>query len=362
MPSPSDNLRVLVVDDSSLYRKVVRDVILDLPGVDVVGVARNGRDALEKIESLQPDVMTLDLEMPELDGIGVLQELADRKISITSIMVSALTARGAKATTTALRLGAFDFILKPTTQSLEESIAQLSRDLAPKLKACWTQVRLDRCVTPSSQSPSVAAYVGVETTKEKTPPEIIAIGISTGGPQALSRMLPELPGDLLCPIVLVQHMPALFTASLAKDLDTRCSLAVQEAKEGQRLMPGNVYIAPGGKQMRVVRIGTAGIVKISDDPPEDHCRPSVNFLFRSIAESYGSAALGVILTGMGDDGTKGCRLLKEKGATIYAQDEASCVVYGMPKSVADAGLVDLVAPLDALAQRITNQAAEGALL
>ncbi|MEO0529692.1 MAG: chemotaxis response regulator protein-glutamate methylesterase [Planctomycetota bacterium] len=352
-------MRCLVVDDSVLYRKVVRDVLAAAPDVEVVGVATDGQQALEKIDTLQPDVVTLDLEMPKLDGIGVLRELKKRGTEIAAIMVSAFTDRGAQTTTEALNLGAFDFILKPTTKSLDESISQLRRDLLPKLKAASLRTSTRHAARPARPSRP--------TPRPATPrpslrlpavrPDIVAIGVSTGGPQALTKLLPKLPATFPAPIVIVQHMPPKFTKSLADDLDRRCSLRVVEATQGQPIRAGEVVIAPGDKQMRVAKQGTCAVIQLTDDPPERNCRPAVDFLFRSVATHYGRKALGVVLTGMGDDGTAGANQMKTAGATILAQDEATCVVYGMPKGIVDAGLADAILPLNRVHEHLIAAAA-----
>jgi two-component system, chemotaxis family, protein-glutamate methylesterase/glutaminase len=358
MIATGTRLRVLVVDDSALYRKVVRDVLGSLPDLEVVGVATNGRQALEKLAELKPDVVTLDLEMPELDGIGVLRELQAQRNPALAIMVSAFTAKGAQTTTQALQLGAFDFILKPTTSSVEESVQQLRRDLAPKLLSC--RVRVLRPDTPR-QDLAPQRPMGpppVNTLKGSLRPEVVAIGVSTGGPKALSTLLPRFPANFRCPLLLVQHMPPLFTKSLAEDLNKRCALEVLEATEGQPVRPGQVLIAPGGKHMRVAEGQQGKVIQLTDDAPERNCRPSVDYLFRSVAEKYGSRSLGVVLTGMGDDGALGASDIKRAGGHVFTQDEQSCVVYGMPKMVADKGLSDLVAPLEEMHRRILEFAHE----
>lgn len=355
-------IRCLVVDDSVVYRKVVRDVLAAVPDAEVVGVACNGLQALEKIEILKPDLVTLDLEMPKLDGIGVLRELQKRGTDVAAIMVSAFTDRGARATTEALSLGAFDFILKPTTNSLEESISQLRSDLLPKLAACrqrGARPATSRVATPRPaavrpaprpQPPRVPSLPGAR-------PHIVAIGVSTGGPQALTKVLPKLPASFPAPIVIVQHMPPKFTKSLADDLDRRCQLRVMEATQGQPVRKGEVLIAPGGKHMRVVKAATGPVIQLTDDPPERNCKPAVDLLFRSVATNYGPKAVGVVLTGMGDDGTLGAKQMKAAGATIVAQDEATCVVYGMPKSIVDNELADAILPLDRVHEHLIATAA-----
>lgn len=360
----SKPLKVLVVDDSALYRKIVRDVLCGLEGVEVVGAANNGLIALERIKQLQPDVVTLDVEMPQLDGHGVLKKLANVPNAPKAIMVSAFTAQGAQSTNAALREGAFDFILKPATKSLEMSVQQLRRDLIPKIEACRgaaaTKPRAAGRPAPRVARPAPPAQRPAQPRRFDVPPRIVAVGVSTGGPQALVRLLPRLPANFPCPILLVQHMPPMFTASLAEDLNRRCSLTVSEGRDGQVVRRGEVIIAPGGKHMRVVRRDKEHIIQITDDAPERNCKPSVDYLFRSVADAYGPASLGVVLTGMGDDGALGAAALKEKGGQIITQDEASCVVYGMPKAVYDAGLADEVASLDMMPTAIGSYVRGGA--
>ena len=343
-------LRVLVVDDSALYRKFVRSVLDEFDEVEIVGTANNGRMGLEKIDSLQPDMVTLDLEMPELDGIGVLQELSARNSKIATIMVSSLTAEGAKTTNTALQLGAFDFVLKPAGKRPDESRAILKSDLEPKIKACITELQRKRIrveiAEPKKSVGDALKSMTRSVSSIRNKPHIVGIGISTGGPAALNRLLPKLPDNFPCPILLVQHMPPLFTKSLADDLNKICKLEVKEAAAGMIARPGQVLIAPGGSQMRVNKVNNLPMIEITDDPPERNCKPAVDYLFRSIANHYGDRTVAAILTGMGDDGTEGCKLIKKAGGMILTQDEASCVVYGMPRSVYEAGITDQVASLD----------------
>lgn len=359
----------MVIDDSALYRKVVREVLNSAPGVEVVGMAPNGRIALAQIQSLRPDVITLDFEMPQLDGIGVLRKLADDPHAPAAIMVSAFTASGANATTAALQEGAFDFVLKPATKSLEESVKQLRCDLLPKLEAC----RLRAKIPPRRTKLPVAPAKRPAAPPRRTPvagknnafrpkPEMVGVAVSTGGPKALTRLLPKLARNFPCPILMVQHMPPMFTASLAADLDRRCPLEVLEATHGMSPRVGQIVIAPGGKQMRVVMTDGTPKIEITNDPPERNCKPAADYLFRSIAAAYGDKSVGVVLTGMGDDGTIGSKAIKDQGGLIIAQDEASCVVYGMPKSVVDEGLADFIEPLDKVAQRLTSAMQRGALV
>ncbi|MCO6043803.1 chemotaxis response regulator protein-glutamate methylesterase [Aeoliella sp. ICT_H6.2] len=357
-----DPLRVLVVDDSALYRKFVSEVLQEAEGVEVVGTAINGRIALEKIEQLQPDLLTLDLEMPELDGLGVLRHLQETHSSVGAIVLSALSAEGATATTRALDAGAFDFALKPTGNSPQASIAELKQSLLPKAHAfaetksrrgSQRQAKPHLFTTPSDHEVALC-----DSHVARANPRILAIGVSTGGPKALMELIPLLPASFPIPIVLVQHMPPVFTKTLADELNRHSKINVVEAQHGDALRPGTVYIAPGGKQMKLERKGLSTSVVIADDPPERNCRPSVDYLFRSVSDIYGGDVLACILTGMGDDGLLGCKLLKRRGAIVMAQNEATCVVYGMPRQIVDSNLADCVLPLEKIGEemlRLTGQ-------
>lgn len=340
--------RVLVVDDSMIFRKVVRDVLGEMPHVEVVGTASDGVQALEKIKQLSPDLVTLDLEMPALDGLGVLERLQGTTQRTSAIMLSAHTSRGARATTQALRLGAFDFVLKPSGDSVAESLQLLREALVPKVEAFASTKRQSvATVRPTVTKSHTASF---------SPRDVraIGIGISTGGPAALARVLPKLPANFPAPILIVQHMPPMFTKSLADDLNKSSSVSVSEAVDGQSLSAGEVVVAPGGKQMKVAPSGAGWVVRITDDPAERACRPSVDYLFRSLAEYFRDRALGVIMTGMGDDGTAGCRLLKEQGAKIVAQSEETCTVFGMPRGPINEGLADAVTPLGGIAGQLVQ--------
>jgi two-component system, chemotaxis family, protein-glutamate methylesterase/glutaminase len=371
-------IKVLVVDDTIVYRKAVSDILAEMPGVEVVGVAHNGKIALSRIQSLKPDLLTLDIEMPEMNGIEVLQYLQQHAPQISAIMVSTLTSEGGDMTMRALELGAYDFILKPSATNINESKQQLRTLLTPLIKAFQTgrttvgSMQAGGRNTTASRNPGggpaplaggPAASAGTRPFAPTISPgrrqgksEIIAIGVSTGGPNALARMMPMLPGDLGVPIVIVQHMPPVFTKSLANSLNAKCALTVKEAQDGEPLRPNFVYIAPGGKQMKLVAStdGTNRLIRITSDPPENSCRPSADYLFRSVADYYVGRTTAVIMTGMGSDGTKGLQVLKQKGALIIGQNEESCVVYGMPKAPAELGLTDTVAPLDKIAAEIVK--------
>ena len=355
------NLRVLVVDDTIMYRKVVGDILAAMPGVEVVGTANNGRIALTRIASLKPDLITLDVEMPVMDGLETLQEIQKNHPDVGAIMLSSWTKRGSDITMKALELGAFDFIPKPDADAMQANVQLLKGALLPRIKAFAKRlelklllkqtVRPSGAASPAAPKPSVTtAAPSRRTGKSKA----VAIGISTGGPNALTKMLPQLP-RLGVPIFIVQHMPPVFTKSLAESLDAKCQYEVREAEHNETVRPDVIYIAPGGKHMRVAAgQGGTKVIQITDDPPENNCKPAVDYMFRSVAREYGALSTGVIMTGMGGDGTLGLRVLKSFGAVTIGQDEESCVVYGMPKTAADAGVVDVVAPLQSIASEIVR--------
>ncbi len=365
-------LRVLVVDDTIVYRKAVSDVLAEIPGVEVVGVAHNGKIAMSKIGTLKPDLITLDIEMPIMNGIEVLEELQSKHPNIGAIMVSTLTSDGGEMTMKALELGAFDFILKPTSKNLVEGKKLLKDNLVPILKEFRRSKNASSLLSnrgrfgkkPGTLSRAPLKPLGkvhTSPTKIKTTSvarrgksEIVTIGISTGGPNALTQMLPSLPGDIGVPIVIVQHMPPVFTKSLAASLNAKCALTVKEAEDRENIQNNTVYIAPGGKQMKLVASadGQNRQITITNDPPENSCRPSADYLFRSVGDYYVGRTTAVIMTGMGSDGTKGLQVLKQKGATIIAQNEETCVVFGMPKKPIESGMADVIAPLNKIADEI----------
>ncbi len=353
-------LKVLVVDDTIVYRKIVGDVLKAIPGVEVVGTANNGKIALSKIKTLKPDIITLDIEMPEMSGIEVLQELHRHHCPPTVIMLSTLTQEGSEMTIKALELGAFDFVPKPDTGTMADNMLKVKQAIEPIVKALKRQktgFNLRPGISPIKRRPAPKDPTPTGTKvqpPQKTKSEIVGIGISTGGPNALTRMIPMLPGNFKAPILIVQHMPPMFTASLANSLNNKSPLTVKEAEDGDLIIPGRVFIAPGGRQMKVVA-GQDGIsrkIKITDDPPENSCKPSVDYLFRSIAQHYVGRATGVIMTGMGSDGSKGLAQMKKNGSYVIAQDEASCTVFGMPKAPTESGIVDVITPLDKIADEI----------
>lgn len=341
-------IRVLVVDDSALVRRLVTTALSQAPDVVVAGVARDGLEAVRMVEELRPDVVTLDIEMPVLDGLGALTRIRAKHPRLPVIMFSTLTERGASATLDALSRGASDYVTKPSnTGQIADGIAAVRDQLVPRIRALAGLRKL----TPAGDAPIVRR---TRPTAVTAPVDALLIGCSTGGPDALARLLPRLPADLGIPVLVVQHMPPVFTAMLAQRLDKTSSLQVREAADGDVVRAGEVLIAPGDHHLRVKR--SAGTVRavIDQGPQENFCRPAVDVLFRSALDVYGAGALVTILTGMGQDGLAGTRQLAERGASVLVQDEESSVVWGMPGAVAGAGLADDVLPLERLADRITT--------
>jgi two-component system chemotaxis response regulator CheB len=361
---PDDALRILVVDDSALYCQLVRNVLRDVPQVEVVGVAKSGQEALEQIDQLTPDLLTLDVRMPDGDGIDVLRELKKRRSRTIAIMLSSLTANGAQVTTDALMEGAFDFIHKPSGPDAAINRQTLFETLREKIEI-FRDSRVRR-LTP--RTPAVASRPAPPKSAVRLPDvgeramrkyEAVLIGTSTGGPVALREVLSALPGDLPVPVLIVQHMPAQYTHSLAQRLNEASQLEVVEACDGMTLEPGWAFVAPGGRQMKVVERNLRIRIQITDDPPENSVRPSVDYLFRSAVDVFNGKVVAVIMTGMGCDGTAGCRLLKPGGAHIIAQHSDGCIVYGMPKAVVEEQLADEVVPLDRIAGVVAGLFAPG---
>ena len=373
-------MRVLVADDSVLFRRLLTEVLATIPGVEVVGTATNGKIAIQKMRELKPDLLTLDIEMPEMDGLAVLDALFENGKSKPDVLVvSALSRRGGDLTVKALEHGAFDFITKPESATPELGREALLRELAPRIRALAHRLEVRtilrgeksshryagsvhvQAIEQPSSAPSLdSVAVRMQRLSSPTKPDMVLIGVSTGGPVALAQILPAIPSDIGVPIFVVQHMPPIFTKALADNLASKCSVQVREASHGELPKPNTVYIAPGGRQMRLgVTSDNTPVIELTDDPPENNCRPAVDFLFRSVANRFPGRAVAVILTGMGSDGTLGLRLLKRHGCFVIAQDEASCVVYGMPKAAVDAGVADVVLPLHAIAARIVGSVRGG---
>jgi len=348
---------VLVVDDSALYRQAICNILRTEPEIEVVGLAGDGVDALEKIQALDPDILTLDVRMPDMDGIQVLREMNRRGMRPKAIMVSSHTSEGAQVTTDALLEGAFDFILKPSGANLEENRRTLRDALREKIGA-FHDSRRPRAAprrSNSARAPTADASAYVQRSMGVGQRcQAVLIATSTGGPAALKEVLPQLPGDLDVPVLIVQHMPARYTSALAGRLDQMCALTVKEARDGMRLEAGLALLAPGGRQMRFSRHAGTVLARVTDSPPENGCRPSADYMFRAASAAFDGAVLCVVLTGMGRDGFLGCEESKAAGAAILAQDEDSATVYGMPKAVVEGGLADRVLPLVHIGRAITH--------
>jgi len=344
-------LRVLVVDDSALMRKLIPQIIERDSSIHVVGTAMDGAFALKKIEELQPHVITLDLEMPRMDGMETLRAIM-RQSRLPVIVVSAHTTQGASATFKALALGAFDFVAKPQ-DALSANMDAIATELINKIKVA-AETRI------SKAQPEVPSIRRNKKSGEKRLParRIVAVGVSTGGPNALQYVLSQLPADFPAAIVVVQHMPEGFTELFARRLDECCAIDVKEAASGDLLLAGRALICPGNRHMRVKRMPLGDIVVLSEEPKINGHRPSVDVLYRSVAHEFGRDALGLIMTGMGEDGADALGEIRKQGGITIAQDEESCVVYGMPRAAIDRGSVMRVVPLDALANTLMAQCAE----
>jgi len=351
-------IRILVVDDSVVIRRFITNALSEEPAFEVVGFAPNGILALQKAAELKPDVITLDIEMPEMDGLTTIRKLRETSSKAYVIMCSTLTSRGASSTIDALVFGANDYVTKPSNSGpMESALKMLKDELIPKIKQFFTAATSAPALrkpagvaVPGAARPAGAAVAGGER-------KILAIGVSTGGPTALMEILPQFPAGFPLPVVIVQHMPPLFTKQLADRLSAHCSLEVLEATEGMPLMPGRVLIAPGDYHMRLRRTAAGASVALDQGDRENSCRPAVDTLFRSVGEVYAGGVIGVILTGMGQDGLRGVEQLRAKGAYIIAQDRGTSVVWGMPGAVVEAGLADAVVGLNAVVPEILRQVA-----
>lgn len=340
-------IRVLVVDDSAFLRKVVREMLSRSPYLDVVGAARDGVEALEMVEQLKPHVVTCDLTMPRLDGVGFVREQMSRRP--LPILILSVANQDAALALEALEAGAVDFVQKPTALASEE-LLHIREELVEKVKA-------------AALAPMRAGAI------ELVPPvalpdfpkpqsyrfDAVVIGISTGGPQALRMMLPQIPANFPVPIAIVLHMPVGFTALFAEKLDEICELNVKEAAEGDVMVPGRALIAQAGKHLTFERKGEAVVAHLTRQPAEMLHRPSVDVLFQSAAQVYGERVLGVVMTGMGSDGREGAAWIKAEGGVILTEAEVSCIIYGMPRAVVEAGLSDGAVPLGAMADGIINR-------
>lgn len=378
-------VRVLVVDDSNFFQHRLKEIISEHPDLKVIGIASNGREAVDKAAELKPDIITMDFEMPVMDGVTAIKHImAQRKVPI--LMFSSLTYEGAKVTLDALAAGALDFIPKDFAEVSRNSAALKKKlherlitlagagshmaraELAAEPKPHTTPAAPAPSVSNSSsalaRSTSIPAGAATATTSKpgvaadnyrlKNRPKVLVIGASTGGPVALTEVLTPLPANFPLPIVLVQHMPENFTKAFAERLNKQCHIRVREAVDGDQLEPGLALLAPGGKQLMLDK-RNGGCVRVLPDDDRVNYKPSLDITFGSAANAYGDKVLGVVLTGMGSDGCKGARLLKDAGSSLWSQDEASCVIYGMPMAVAKAGLTDKVLSLKEIGPRLVRE-------
>lgn len=341
-------LKVLVVDDSAYVRKVVKQMLSRSPFLEVVGTARDGREALELVQQLEPDVVTCDLIMPSLDGVGFVREQMARRP--LPIIIMSIASETGEVALTALDAGAVDFVQKPTALATEK-IFEVSDELIQKVKAA-AEIPMARVkVAPPSPAPAPPPPDAPVVRKELA--DVVVIGISTGGPQGLKQLIPQLPADFPAPVAMVMHMPVGYTEMYARKLDELSPLEVREAREGDVLRGGSALLAPAGRHLTFRRLADATVVAHLDSKPfETPHRPSVDVLFQSAAEVYGPRVLGVVMTGMGSDGRAGAAWIKAQGGLVYTESEETCVVYGMPGSVVEAGLSDLSVPLDRMARAI----------
>jgi len=345
---PGERIRVLVVDDSVVIRRLVTHALEEDPLLEVVGAAANGVIALQRIPQFTPDVITLDIEMPEMDGLETLKRVRREFPQIRVIMFSTLTERGAAITMEALTLGADDYVAKASNEgSLDRSMARLREELVPKIKQFFHLYSAGREACLPESVPVAATPAPVPNPRPLSfKPRVVALGVSTGGPTALGAILPQIPASFPLPVLIVQHMPPLFTRLLAERLNANCKIPVKEAGQNTIVAPGEILIAPGDFHMKVVARDNGVRVLLDQTPQQNSCRPAVDALFSSIGEVYGGAVIAAVLTGMGQDGLRGAEILKARGASIIAQDEESSVVWGMPGAVVNAGIADRVLPLD----------------
>jgi len=354
-------IQIMIVDDSLVVRKVLINVLSSDPDLAIAGWASNGRLALAKLQTLRPDIILLDIEMPEMNGLETIPGIRKILPHTPIIMFSTLTERGAEATLDALALGASDYVAKPSNQNMAATSEAIHRDLVPKIKAlCHFPVRVQNSVAGVTRpiAPTPRPEIRIHAAPSRFAQlKIIAIGVSTGGPDALAKLLPSFPANFPLPVVIVQHMPPIFTTLLAKRLASKCALPVREGQPGDLLGPSCIWIAPGDYHMVVREEDHHMRLQTHQGPRENFCRPSVDVLFRSVAAVFGANALGVILTGMGQDGLKGCEALCAAGAAVIVQDEASSVVWGMPGFVARSGLAEKILPLDQIGNEIVRRVA-----
>jgi two-component system, chemotaxis family, protein-glutamate methylesterase/glutaminase len=348
--------RVLIVDDSAVMRSLLRSVLE--PVFEVVGNAADGESAIAAVQALHPDLVLLDVEMPVMDGLATLRKLRSLGHRLPVVMCSSLTRRGARVTIEALASGASDYVAKPESQSGPAAARKaLAAELLPKISALAATIPAQPVVARGFRSSLPVAESLTPAVPESTAsvPSVVVVGVSTGGPAALDVMLPSFPADFPLPILVVQHMPELFTRLLAERLSPRCPLPVKEAVEGAPVRPGCISIARGNRHLQIRSAAGAGsspVLHLTQTPPENHCRPAVDVLFRSAAAVYGAGVLAIVLTGMGSDLLAGAQLIRAHGGTVLAQDQATSVIWGMPGAVVRAGLAQRVLPIPAIAPEI----------
>jgi two-component system chemotaxis response regulator CheB len=345
------------VDDSTVIRRLLSSALVSDPEIEVVGTAPNGKIAIAKLLQLTPDIVTLDIEMPEMDGLATILELRKLYPTLPVIMFSTLTQRGAEATLDALANGANDYVTKPANVgSVNEAMQSVREQLIPKIKSLckWYNDKAQVTSTFPGKPRANSQLPVSRSPRAKNRIDVVAIGSSTGGPNALTAVLKELPQSFPVPILIVQHMPPVFTKHLANRLNQNCALEVVEASPGLVIQSGMVAIAPGDYHMLIHSDGAKLRMQLNQMPPENSCRPAVDVLFRSVAENFGANALAVVLTGMGRDGKLGAEMIRDAGGRIFAQDEATSVVWGMPRAVVQSGLADEVLPLSQVADEITT--------
>lgn len=357
MNTPEKKIKVLVVDDSAFMRKVISDLLTNSEDIEVVGAARNGRDGVYKAKVLKPDVVTLDVEMPVMDGLSALTELLQLDNAPKVIMLSSLTNNGGEITIRALEAGAVDFVLKPTSSIIHFDIDEIKEDLIKKIKNSIYSNTSN--VSKYSNTSLKLKNMNDEYTKTCSIQEsklkyIICIGTSTGGPRALREVITQLSADLPAAVLVVQHMPPGFTNSLAARLDALSYINVKEAEDGDILKPGWVYIAPGDYQMMLNKKSSDYRININQDPPMSGHRPSVNYMMNSVANCGHKNLIAVIMTGMGSDGSDGIANIKKNGGSTIAQNEETCIVYGMPKAAVNTGAIDQIVPLSDIAKEINK--------
>lgn len=359
-------IRVLIIDDAVVIRRIVSDVLGGDPDIEVVGTAANGKIGLAKIPQVNPDLVTMDVEMPEMDGLATLRELRKTNRKLPVIMFSTLTGRGASATLDALAAGANDYVTKPANVGSVATAMQRIRDeLIPKIKSLTNKAipaaTQSKTLNRTAAAPATVAkpvFRAAQATRTGVVNAVV-IGVSTGGPNALADVIPALPGDLGVPVLIVQHMPPVFTRVLAERLDQKSALRVKEAEHGDVIEPNTVYLAPGDFHLAVSRSGTGCVVQVNQGLPENSCRPAADVLMRTAAATWGANTLGVVLTGMGQDGLRGAQDIHDAGGQVFVQDEETSVVWGMAGTVAHHGLADKQVPLNEVAAEIVRRVNAG---